>query len=103
MKLAICVDEKGENAEVSEVFGRCNFFAVYDTLAENLTFIENPGASQQRGAGIAAAQTLLDNKVEKVYCVNIGPNTQQAVTQGNIKIELVKNQTIKDILKDIQK
>lgn len=103
MKVAISVDDKQDSAPVSEVFGRCKFFALYDISSKKLTYIENPGVSQQRGAGILAAQTLIDNKVEKVYCGNIGPNAENALTDGNIKVDIVTDKTVKDLITAFKK
>lgn len=103
MKVAISIDSRGEDATVSEVFGRCKFFALYDTSSKDLSFIDNPGFSQQRGAGIAAAQTLIQNKVIQVYCGNIGPNAEIAVSGGNISVNIVKDKTVKDIINSLKK
>lgn len=103
MKIAISTDSKEESATVAEVFGRCKFFALYDTSSKDLSFIDNPGFSQQRGAGIAAAQTLIENKVVKVYCGNIGPNAENAVSGGNIVVDIVKDKTVKDIINSLKK
>jgi len=103
MKVAISVDEKQDNVTTSKVFGRCKFFALYDTSSRKLSYIDNPGASQQRGAGISAAQTLIDEKVVKVYCGNVGPNAENALSGGNILVEVVNDKTVKDLIADLKK
>lgn len=103
MVYAITVDSKDENANISPVFGRCGFFALYDSEGENLSFVENPGTSQQRGAGISAAQTVIDNNVKKVFTGNVGPRAEAALKQGNIGIEVVKKKTVQEIIDSLQK
>jgi predicted Fe-Mo cluster-binding NifX family protein len=98
MKVAVCTDSKSEDARISDVFGRCKFFALFDKDSKDLSFIENPGFSQQRGAGVVAAQTLIDNDVSKVYCGNVGPNAEDALKSGNIRIEIVKDKTVKELV-----
>lgn len=103
MLVAIATDTNKEDSPVSPVFGRSKFFALYDTSEKDLVFIENPGASQERGAGISAAQTLIDKKVEKVYCGNIGPNAKNAISEDGIKIEIVNDESVKDIINSLEK
>ena len=88
MKVALCVDEDRRDAKISDVFGRCRYFAVYDTGDKDLKFIENHGDDASRGAGIKAGQLLIDKKVERVYCSHIGPNAERIIKGGNIYIEI---------------
>ena len=104
MKIAISTDSAKNDASVAEVFGRCKFFALYDTSSKKLTFLDNPGASQERGSGVSAAQTLIDNKVVKVYCTNVGPNAENVLNEGNILIDIVKeDKTVKDLISGLKK
>jgi len=101
MKIAICVDGSEEKAKVSDVFGRCKYFAVYDSESEKLEFIKNPGDGASRGAGISAGQVLIDRKIEKVYCSNIGPNAERILSQGGIENEVVKEKSVKEIINEL--
>ena len=101
MKVAICVDENNEEAQISEVFGRCKYFAIYDTESKKLEFIQNPGDGASRGAGISAGQILIDKDVEKLYCADIGPNAERILKHGNIKIEVIQGKSVEEIISEL--
>ena len=63
MKIPIPVDEKDMGTNVCVSFGRTPYFLIYDTETKESTFLDNSAATSTGGAGIKAAQTLVDNKV----------------------------------------
>lgn len=101
MKIAICTDGDKKDSEVSDVFGRCRYFGLYDTDDKSLKFVKNPGDGAARGAGIKAGQLLINEKVDKVYCGNIGPNAERVIKGGNIDIEISQGKTVKEIIKNL--
>jgi predicted Fe-Mo cluster-binding NifX family protein len=86
MVFAVPMDEKSKEAEISAVLGRSAYFALYDTENGSLEFIDNPGASEPRGAGVAAANVLAAAGVEKVVTNHVGPNAQSALEAAGIEI-----------------
>ena len=67
-------------------FGRCSFFAIYDTDAKTARFIENEAVSASGGAGTAAAQVMIDNDVEAIITGNMGPNAYGVFSGSDIKV-----------------
>ena len=67
-------------------FGRCSFFAIYDTNIKEAKFIENTAASASGGAGTAAAQAMIDNDVEVIITGNMGPNAYGVFSGSDIKV-----------------
>ena len=61
MKIAIPVDDKSLNSAVSQSFGRAPYFFFYDTETEESDFLDNGAVASQGGAGIKAAQAIVDN------------------------------------------
>ena len=60
MKIAMPVDEKIVNPKINNTFGRTPYFVIYDTNNEEYSFIDNSGNASQGGAGIKAAQAIVD-------------------------------------------
>lgn len=86
MKICICTTSLGLNSPVDQVFGRCNFFLIVDTESEEFKAIENEAKEAIGGAGIAAAQTVADEKAKVVIVGNIGPNALTVLQQAGIKV-----------------
>ncbi|MBN2100393.1 DUF134 domain-containing protein [Candidatus Dojkabacteria bacterium] len=103
MKVMIPMDSTNKSAKISSVFGRSKYFALYDKESGELSFVENPGSSQARGAGMTAGQFAIDNNVSKVVSGNIGPNAESVLRQGGIEIETLDdpNRSLEDIIKSL--
>lgn len=86
MKIAVPVDEKNMETTVCPSFGRSPFFLVYDTESKDAAFVDNSAAASQGGAGIKAAQTIVDNQVNALLTPRCGENAAQVIQAANIKI-----------------
>ena len=63
MKIAIPVDDVSMNTSVCISFGRTPYFLIYDNETKDAIFLDNSAAANQGGAGIKAAQTIVDSNV----------------------------------------
>jgi predicted Fe-Mo cluster-binding NifX family protein len=89
MKIAISSTGKDLNSEVSDVFGRCPYFIIAELENKKITkfeALENTNANQAGGAGISAAQTVADKKVESVITQNLGPRAADVLKQFGIVV-----------------
>lgn len=86
MKIAIPVENKTLEANVSTVFGRANYFLIYDTEREESVFVDNLAQSSAGGAGIKAAQTVADQKVNALLTPRLGENAADILEAAGIKI-----------------
>ena len=86
MKIAIPVDEKDMVTNVCVSFGRTPYFLIYDTETKESTFIDNSAATSTGGAGIKAAQTIVDNKVNALLTPRCGENAADVLGAADIKI-----------------
>lgn len=95
--MKIAITSAGENLEspVDSRFGRCRYFIVYDTENENIMCIENVSTDVTGGAGVQAAQLLINSGVEVVITGNIGPNAYTTLSAGGIKIYKSQAETVK--------
>ena len=62
MKIAMPVNEKDMKTEICVSFGRAPYFFFYDTEAKEGTFVDNSAVASAGGAGIKAAQVIVDNE-----------------------------------------
>lgn len=72
MKIAIPVNEDKETVCIS--FGRTPLFLVVDAETGEKKYIDNSAAVSQGGAGIKAAQILVDNDVDVLLTPRCGEN-----------------------------
>ena len=86
MKIAIPVEEKSLGTNVCVSFGRTPYFAVYDTETQETAFLENSAAESQGGAGIKAAQLMVDQAVQGVITVRLGENAAEVLQAAEIKL-----------------
>ena len=84
MVLAIPVETKDMNAAVCPSFGRAPYFLLYNSEEKNSSVIDNAAASAHGGAGIKAAQTLVDNKVDALLTPRCGENAAEVLKAANI-------------------
>lgn len=84
MKLAIPVDEDKKNVCVS--FARAPYFMLFDETNEKIELIENTAASAEGGAGLKAAQVLVDQAVQALITVRCGENAAQVLQTADITI-----------------
>jgi len=69
-------------------FGRCAWLIKIDTDTNLWEAFPNPGASQSGGAGVAAAQFVIDQYANTVISGDFGPNAARAFRASNIEMRL---------------
>ena len=86
MKIAMPVDDRSIETNISQHFGRAPYFLIYDTESKESVFADNSAAASQGGAGIKAAQTIVDNKVSALLTPRCGENAAGVIKASNIKM-----------------
>ena len=86
MKLAIPVDEKTMATNVCVSFGRAPYFLIYNTVNKEGTFIDNSAAASTGGAGVKAAQIIVDHKVDVLLVPRCGENAAEVFKAADIKL-----------------
>lgn len=86
MKILLPVNEQNIESGVCVSFGRSPYFLLWDTNTNNSTYVENPGASSSGGAGIKAAQAVVDHKSDVLIVPRIGKNASDVIDVAGIKI-----------------
>ena len=89
--MKICITSQGTslNSLVDPRFGRCSHFIFIENGAKEFYSVPNPGVSMIRGAGISAAQTVINEGAEVVITGNMGPNAFLVLNQSGVKVYFV--------------
>ncbi|KPK36262.1 MAG: hypothetical protein AMK70_02930 [Nitrospira bacterium SG8_35_1] len=86
MKLCVSSTGKDLDSKVAEHFGRAPYFLIIDTDTMNFSVIENTAQVAGRGAGISAAQMILDKSAAAVITGRIGPHAFSALEVAHVEI-----------------
>ena len=87
MKVAISCKEHSAEAEVDPRFGRAPCFAIYDTASDAFEFIDNTQSlNSPSGAGVQAAQTILNAEVSALLTGHCGPKAFRALSSADVAI-----------------
>ena len=86
MKIAIPVDDNILDSNVCISFGRTPYFLIFDTDTKECVFLDNSAVASTGGAGIKAAQTIVDNKTNVLLTPRCGENAADVFKAAEIKI-----------------
>ncbi len=96
MRIAIPVDEKDIGTNVCESFGRTPYYLIYDTKTKESEFIDNSAVTSTGGAGIKAAQIIVDTKADALLTPRCGENASNVLEAAGIKIYRTQGTSAKD-------
>lgn len=86
MKICVTAVAPSLDAQIDPRFGRCAYFIIIDLDTMSFKAIPNTSASALSGAGIQAAQTVVNEGVEAVITGSVGPNAYQVLASAGVKI-----------------
>lgn len=96
MKIAIPADDKTMETSVCQSFGRTPYYLIYDTESKESVFLDNSAVASQGGAGIKAAQTIVDNNISVLLTPRCGENAAEVLKAANIKLFKSVNASVRD-------
>lgn len=99
MLIAVSTKNLDLSSELSEAFGRSEYFLLFDSKTNASDFVKNPYSSELGGAGIQSARFLIEKKVETVITTFIGFNTLRFFNSLNIKIYRCEDCTAEESIK----
>jgi len=88
MIVIISSQEAKIEGPINERFGRSPYLIKVDTQDMKWEAFPNPGVSQSGGAGIAAAQFVIDQKAEAVISGDFGPNASRTLGAGGVHMHV---------------
>lgn len=98
MRVAISCVGKDKESLLDVRFGRCEYFQIHDVESDDFIVVENKGLTCSGGAGIAAAQQLIDRNVDVVITGSLGPNAFKIIDKAQIKAYNCESIRIQQVL-----
>jgi predicted Fe-Mo cluster-binding NifX family protein len=86
MKICVSASSGNLDANVDSRFGRCPYFVIVDSETMEFTAVSNDSTNAAHGAGIQAAQTVVNMGASVVITGNVGPNAFNVLLASGIKI-----------------
>jgi len=102
--MRIVVSAQGENLETpaSPVFGRCPSYIFVDTETMQFEAVPNPAMNQGGGAGIQAAQFVVEHGAQAVLTGNLGPNAFDVLKAAGVAGYLVREGTVRQAVEALK-
>lgn len=98
--MRICVTAFSDKPDmaVDPRFGRCRYFIILESETMSYEVVENAGLNAMGGAGIQAAQTIANKRVDVVITGNIGPNAFNVLSAAGIRTVTGASGTVKEVV-----
>jgi predicted Fe-Mo cluster-binding NifX family protein len=86
MRIAVSATAPDLDGEVDPRFGRCQCLLVVNSESMDFETIENPAMSAAGGAGIQAAQAVVNAGAEALLTGDCGPNAYRVLSEAGISV-----------------
>jgi len=86
MKILLTTSSPDIDSTVDPRFGRAAYLLVVDSDTMDLQANANPGVNSSGGAGIQAAQFVVDNHAEAVISGDFGPHAFEALLAAGVSM-----------------
>ncbi|MGD2148712.1 MAG: NifB/NifX family molybdenum-iron cluster-binding protein [Anaerolineae bacterium] len=96
MRIVVTANGAGLDAPASPVFGRCPWYIFVDTDTLEAESVENPAMNAAGGAGIQAAQFVVEQGARAVVTGNMGPNAFNVFRSAGVPVFLGKGGTVRE-------
>ncbi len=100
--MKICVSATAGNLDgnVDSRFGRSPYFVIVDSETMDYTVVSNYSSEAAHGAGIQAAQIVVNLGVKVVLTGNVGPNAFSVLSETGIKIVTGVSGSIRNVIEE---
>jgi predicted Fe-Mo cluster-binding NifX family protein len=96
MKICVTATAGDLNAQIDPRFGRSQYFVIVDADTMAFEAMPNEAMNAPGGAGIQAAQAMVNKGVDAVISGNMGPNAFQVFSTAGVKIATGAYGTVKE-------
>ena len=96
MKVVITANGTELEAQASPVFGRCPAYVFVDTETMQFEGLENPAIATPSGAGIEAAQFVIERGAQAVVTGIVGPNAYSVLQASGVPVYLCGGGTVRE-------
>jgi predicted Fe-Mo cluster-binding NifX family protein len=98
MKIAITSSGDNLDSQMDPRFGRCQYFVIVDPDTMDFEAMQNESAMASGGAGIQAAQTIVNVGINAVITGNVGPNAFEVLSAAGIETMTGASGTVRHAL-----
>ena len=99
MKIAITSSGENLENEIDLRFGRAKGFIIYDLENNSFEFIDNvQNLEAVQGAGIQAAQNVVNKDVDAVITGHCGPKAFKVLSTSDVKVYTVGEGKISEVI-----
>jgi len=98
MKISLSSTADNLDGQLDPRFGRCPYLLIVDPKTLQYEAIPNAAAGASGGAGIQAAQTIINKQATTLITGNIGPNAFGALQAAGVEILIEPPATIREII-----
>jgi predicted Fe-Mo cluster-binding NifX family protein len=95
MRIVVTANGPDLDAQAHPAFGRCPVYVFVDTETMQFEAVENPAANAAGGAGIQAAQFVVERGAQAVVTGNVGPNAVQVLQPAGVPVYLFSGGTVR--------
>lgn len=86
MKIVLSAIGKNKTDLMDSRFGRCGYFQIYDTDTKDIKSVVNEAQERDGGAGVAAAQQVIDLGANILISWKVGPSAYSLFKKAGIKM-----------------
>ncbi len=98
MKIVVTSNGSDLDAQASPVFGRCPWYLFVDTETMEVEAMENPAMEAASGAGIQAAQFVVEQGADALVTGNVGPNAFDVLRSADVPVYLLEGGTVREAI-----
>ena len=102
MKIIVTASGADLDAAIHPLFGRCPLYIFVDTDSLQFEVVENPALSASGGAGVQAAQFVIQRGAQAVVTGNVGPNAYQVFQSANVPVYLFEGGTVREAVEAVR-
>ena len=95
MRIVVTANGAGLEAPTSPVFGRCLAYVFVDVDTMEFEAVENPAMAAPGGAGIQAAQFVVERGAQAVVTGSVGPNAFGVLQSADVPVYLFSGGTVR--------
>lgn len=86
MKYAISCNNDSPDSNLSEVFARCEYFAIWDSVSDRVTFLSNPFQKRDEHVGEEVVSFLANEGVQRIIAASFGTKVQNKLTDLHLQM-----------------
>nr|WP_319397517.1 NifB/NifX family molybdenum-iron cluster-binding protein [uncultured Carboxylicivirga sp.] len=95
MKIAITSTNNTLDSNFDLRFGRAAYFCIFDTEDKSTSFIENENVNANSGAGVKAAEKIIELGATRVISGDFGPKAKDMLDKFKIQMVMLDDDTKK--------